>query len=269
MVWDPTAPVTNAPLLSAPVRGNFAALDTTVMAALNTLANGQVLTKAAGPVIAGVPTGTNGHVLTLASGTPTWQALPVDPGFTNPMTGIGDLIRGGTAGVPTRLAPGANGTWLTLTAGVPTWSTLPVDPGFANPMTAVGDLIIGGAAGAPSRLAAGASLAVLQVGAGNTPVWTRALNIDSLVLKGAPDASIALQPPGGHQYIFYAGGTGSGGLNTVVLSDTTIGKNLFYFNAGGDFYLNMWDGTVASTRLVITGAADSAGSGYRLLRTPN
>jgi hypothetical protein len=43
-------------------------------------------------------------------------------GMTNPMTGAGDLIRGGTGGAPTRLAPGTNGHILTLVGGVPTWA---------------------------------------------------------------------------------------------------------------------------------------------------
>jgi hypothetical protein len=73
MAWDPTVPVTNAALLSAPVRANFAALDTILVAALNALANGQVLTKGAGPVIGGVPAGTNGYILTLVGGVPLWQ----------------------------------------------------------------------------------------------------------------------------------------------------------------------------------------------------
>jgi hypothetical protein len=80
MAWNPAIPATNADLLSAPVRDNFGALDTALMAALATLANGAVLTKAAGPVIAGVPAGTNGHVLTLASGAPVWQAAPTGGG---------------------------------------------------------------------------------------------------------------------------------------------------------------------------------------------
>src|SRR4029434_6188423 len=70
MAWNPAIPATNADLLSAPVRDNFGALDTALMAALATLANGQVLTKAAGPILAGVPTGTDGHVLTLSARAP-------------------------------------------------------------------------------------------------------------------------------------------------------------------------------------------------------
>jgi hypothetical protein len=43
-------------------------------------------------------------------------------GMNNPMTGVGDLIRGGTSGEPARIAPGSNNSVLTLLAGVPVWS---------------------------------------------------------------------------------------------------------------------------------------------------
>lgn len=43
-------------------------------------------------------------------------------GFLNPMTTAGDLIIGGTAGAPTRLAPGASdGAVLTMVSGLPAW----------------------------------------------------------------------------------------------------------------------------------------------------
>ena len=74
MAWDPTKPATNAPLASAEVRANWAALDAALMAALAALANGQVLYKVAGPALGGVPAGTNGFVLTLVGGVPIWQA---------------------------------------------------------------------------------------------------------------------------------------------------------------------------------------------------
>jgi hypothetical protein len=43
-------------------------------------------------------------------------------GLTNPMTSTGDLIRGGTDGVPTRLAIGTNGQVLTVVSGAPAWA---------------------------------------------------------------------------------------------------------------------------------------------------
>lgn len=42
--------------------------------------------------------------------------------MANPMTTAGDLIRGGTAGAPTRVAVGTTGQVLTVAAGVPGWA---------------------------------------------------------------------------------------------------------------------------------------------------
>src|SRR4029434_8819294 len=92
MAWDPTQPPTNAALLSAPIRGNFAALDTQIVAPFAALANGQVLYKASG-VLAGVPAGTNGYILMLVGGVPLWQPAPT--GVAYPL-----LAPDGTTGAP-------------------------------------------------------------------------------------------------------------------------------------------------------------------------
>lgn len=42
--------------------------------------------------------------------------------LANPMTTAGDIIKGGTSGVPERLAAGTNGHVLTLSSGAPTWA---------------------------------------------------------------------------------------------------------------------------------------------------
>lgn len=58
-------------------------------------------------------------VLTWHAASGKWIASP--PGMTNPMTAVGDMIRGGTAGAPTRLAIGTTGQVLGVSGGVPTW----------------------------------------------------------------------------------------------------------------------------------------------------
>ena len=210
MVWDPSHPAEDSAVVSAPLRDNFAVLDTALIAPLTALANGQLLVKAAGPVLAGVTPGTNGWVLTLVGGVPTWVILPVDPGFANPLTTFGDLIVAAGGGAPGRLGIGGNGSilqvtagtvgWsalvtalgdlivgnasgqpsvlpvstngyvLTLVSGAPSWQAVPVDPGFASPMTSLGDLIVGAASGTPARLGIGTTGHVLTVAAG-TPTW--------------------------------------------------------------------------------------------------
>lgn len=44
-------------------------------------------------------------------------------GMSNPMTTLGDIIRGATAGAPQRLAVGSAGQILTVVSGEPTWAT--------------------------------------------------------------------------------------------------------------------------------------------------
>lgn len=55
-------------------------------------------------------------------------------GMANPMTAVGDLIRGGTSGAPTRLAAGTNGHILTLVGGVPVWAA---NAGAGSPTVAI------------------------------------------------------------------------------------------------------------------------------------
>lgn len=57
---------------------------------------------------------------------PSAPGLPIMPGaegMENPMTTAGDVIVGGSAGAPARLAAGDNGKVLTVTAGTPAWET--------------------------------------------------------------------------------------------------------------------------------------------------
>ena len=108
MSWDPTVPATNADLLSAPVRGNFAALDTQIVAPFAALANGQILYKAAG-VLGGVPAGTNGYILTLVGGVPLWQPAPT--GVAYPL-----LAPDGTVGAPSYAFAAAPGSGLSRDA---------------------------------------------------------------------------------------------------------------------------------------------------------
>lgn len=50
-----------------------------------------------------------------------WAVASGGSGMTNPMTSAGDLIVGGSAGVPTRLPIGAAGDVLTMVGGLPVW----------------------------------------------------------------------------------------------------------------------------------------------------
>ena len=60
-----------------------------------------------------------------AAGSPGTWASAAGTSMTNPMTTAGDLIDGGTAGAPQRLAVGSNGQVLQVTAGAPAWGAVP------------------------------------------------------------------------------------------------------------------------------------------------
>ncbi len=101
--------------------------------------------------------------------------------ITNPMTAVGDLMIGGTAGAPARLAGGSENDRLTMIGGVPTWHA----QGFTNPMTTVGDMITGGAAGTPQRLPVGTNGQFLSITSG-AQQW-RALTKTDINLTSAGD----------------------------------------------------------------------------------
>lgn len=60
-------------------------------------------------------------VTTFLRGDGTWAAGG-GGGMTNPMTTVGDIIIGGSAGAPQRLAAGTDGHVLTLVSGAPAWA---------------------------------------------------------------------------------------------------------------------------------------------------
>ena len=60
-----------------------------------------------------------------------WAVFSPGGGLTNPMTTLGDIIRGGASGVPQRLAVGADGQVLTVVSGEPEWAD-PAGGGFTG-----------------------------------------------------------------------------------------------------------------------------------------
>ena len=94
---------------------------TAVLDAILGSTQGQLITRNAGgwtvlnPSTGGKVLTENGPGANLAWATPSG-------GLTNPMTTAGDLIVGGTAGAPTRLAVGAEGSGLVIANGSETWA---------------------------------------------------------------------------------------------------------------------------------------------------
>jgi len=232
MAWNPAIPATNADLLSAPVRDNFSALDTALMAALATLSNGAVLTKAAGPVIAGVSAVATGAVLASAGVTtpPTWNTSPSLTGLT--LSGLTDtyLVFAGAGGV---LSGDVDLTFTiatnTLKVGSGTTSSTITPTGF-------GSNVPGGVA------------QLFGSSGTNTP-------------------TMRLAATGGHALILFAAGTGAAlGANNSGLYDETLARSLFNFDNSGNFFLSV---TAIAPRLVWTGVPDSGGAGYRQLIITN
>jgi Collagen triple helix repeat (20 copies) len=121
---------------------------------------------------------------------------PPPAGMTNPMTAVGDVIKGGTAGAAERLAIGGTGQVLTVAAGAPAWQT-PAAPGMANPMTAQGDLIAGGAAGVPTPLPIVTNLYCVLRSNGTTPIWSAAPLLQGLTLGNVGTPPLNFVPIGG------------------------------------------------------------------------
>ena len=266
MTWDPTIPATSTDLLSAPVRGNFAALDTAVMAALNGMANGAVLYRTTGPVIAGIPAVAAGSVLasTGVATAPTWNASPTLTGVTLSGMTAGSILFAGTGGLVSRdttnlfwddannnlrlfgATVGTSGVGV-LALGPGTWpTTSPVD---TVQLTTVDMQAEAGSRGLSLRDERGG---VFELGSVTTN------SITALTM-------------------WNVGGTAVGGLNlsTSSLSLTTatntpvllyVNNTIVWLHNGSDLFLR-----VASTpyRLISTGPVDSGGAGWRTLIIQN
>jgi hypothetical protein len=142
--------------------------DTTITAK-NTGAPGNA--SPGNPIPVGAGVGPAGY-----EGSPPVSPLPVEDGGTNadnatdaftnlsPITNQGDIIIGGSGGVPARLAAGTNGRVLTVVSGVPAWQPPSVSAGSIT-----GTLpIANGGTGATTISGARTSLQVPGISANNT-----------------------------------------------------------------------------------------------------
>ena len=158
--------------------------------------------------------GTDGYVLTYVAANSDLE-LKAPTGFANPMTTAADIIVGGTAGAPTRLAKGSDGQVLTVdpTTHLLLWATP-----FSNPMTTKGDIIAGGASGVATRLPVGSD--------------TQVLTADSTQTLGVKWA---------------AGGGGGGGLSQSFVGYNTIGGHTAAGLTSERYYLKQITLAAAST----------------------
>jgi hypothetical protein len=286
VTWDPAIPATDADLLSAPVRGNFQALDTALMAPVLAAAPQALLKVDASDVLVGIAPGTNGHVLTMNAGVPAWSALPVDPGFANPLTTAGDLMVGGVSGAPTRLAAVATGSVL-ASAGAstaPTWNASPTVTGLTLSGLSPDAVVFAGPSGALSgdypnfrwdsvakALRVGTLSVYAQMQDGVVRSMDTTLNGLAALYGGAGPglALVRVQANGGHMVDFASSGTGGPyGAGGCAIFDQSVGQ-LISWDSGGHTSLRAWDGAGYQLRAVWFGAADSGGAGFRAMRVPN
>lgn len=158
---------------------------------------------------------------------PTVQAV-ANYAMQHVMTSVGDLVRGGTAGAPTRIAAGTNGYVLTMVAGVPAWASSA--SGFSDPMTTRGDIIFRNSSNVTASLAAGTAGYVLTsdgtdiawaaaTGGGWATTGTTTLTgatsiaLGSYSLNFKKDAGLAGTPP---QYYQIASFTRDGGSSSGI-----------------------------------------------------
>ena len=161
-------------------------------------------------------------------------------GLANPMSAIGDLIVGTTAGAPARLAAVATGAVL-ASAGVGTTPTWNISP----------------------------SLTSLTVSTNLESAWSGDSVLVSATAFGGHTPFLRLSPSGGYAIDIAAGGTGSAiGVGTTRIYNNSVGE-LIAWDSGGHTSLRAYDGTGYQFKQVWFGPTDSGGAGYRMMRVPN
>jgi hypothetical protein len=267
VTWDPAIPATDADLLSAPVRGNFQALDAMLVAPVTAAAVDTVLKVSAGDVVAAIPTGTNGHVLTLVAGAPSWSALPT----TMTLTGL--TLSGMTAG--SVLFAGASGVVSQDNASL-----------FFDDTT--NSLRLGaGSVGTSGQY-------VLALGPGTEPTTSPAdtVQLTTVDLNAAAGSrALHIRDERGGTFQFGTDAAGFGGMYVRTPGGPVVVYLLNYLTAAGfgtqsNHALTFWTNDVTrmtlrtdhnielsvanvAPRLLGTGAADSGGAGWRTLLIAN
>lgn len=178
--------------------------------------------------------------LTVGDGlTLTGTTLSAAEGFANPMEATGDLIVGGTAGAPERLAIGTAGHVLTVVDGAPAWAASTAEGGAPNDAT----YIVQTASG---ELTNEQALGALSTG----------------LLKNTTTTGVLSIATAGTDYVAPVGITGSGlGMNTArILGRTTA-------SAGAVEEITVGAGlTLSAGELSATGGGGGGGGTLSLAR---
>lgn len=197
------------------------------------------------------------------------------PGMQNPMTAAGDVIVGGGAGTPTRLAAGAATTVLSIVGGVPAWGpasdvsfplTSPGDETFQPDGVANNALTLQNAASAVNGLnvrgsAAGAAVALSTVGADADIGATLTLKTTS----GNPVFTVA-RNNANQTVIFQVTGLSGAGLLSVAQAPGPVGKVSLF---GGELDTGIINFSNAAGISDATDGAHSANGDLRLVGVPS
>jgi hypothetical protein len=272
MTWNANIPATNAALLSAPLRENFQALDTSFYAPLTAATDGYLLYRAAGPTVSGEANllwdATNNNLKLFGGGVGTSGngVLALGPSTTTPTTSPVDTVQfytrdyGGEAGSRIlgirderggvmEMGSHSSGLYLRqITSTCETQlKTLPA-AGYIGTVTAHElDLMTSNAV----RLKLTAT--------GNAEFYGTSTGVN---LKLDATAN------GGQNWVFDSAGTGSGyrGAGCWSLIQASGYGEMMSFALNSDWYVNF---SGLGVRKVTYGTVDSAGAGYRQVRMAN
>ncbi len=174
------------------------------------------------------------------------------------ITTQGDLVQGGTGGVPERLAVGATDTVLKVVAGKAAWGTVPPDPNsiLKSLVTTKGDIIATTAASTPARKAVGANRALLEADSAQADglAWVaRALGVKSVQVFTV--GGTWTRPTGIRKVLIevVGGGGGGGGTDAAVTRGAGGG-------GGGGYASKLLDVSAIGTSTITVGAAGNGGA---------
>lgn len=159
--------------------------------------------------------------------------MPTPSALTNPMTSVGDLIRGGTSGVPTRIGIGSTNQVLTVIGGVPTWQN--PSSGFTDPMTTRGDIIHRNASNITARLGLGSNGQLLGSNGTdvlwvNAPTGTSQWTTDTYGITYANNVGMGIASAVGTK--LFAEQNVNGGYTAKIRNTSSTGLGLFLETAG-------------------------------------
>jgi hypothetical protein len=284
MTWNANIPATNAALLSAPLRENFQALDTSFYAPLTAATDGYLLYRAAGPTVSGESNllwdATNNNLRLFGGGVGTSGngVLALGPSTTAPTTSPVDTVQlytadlggvDGNRGFKVRDERGGVTEIGSVTGGTRLLVTEYSGVGSVNISATPTVMYFGCTPNIPIVFQMNSVERMRLDGASGVLTLTGPL-CDIHPASGA-DAQIRLDASGigGHQWNMWSAGTGTGipgGVNSFAVADSSAGAYRLIFAPNGVTYLSC---AGYNYRLLSTTAPDSAGAGWRYVTIAN